>query len=101
MKLNAAIEIGGKTLPAGTYTIYTIPGPDHWIVAVNSRTDYWGKTLFGSPFNEDDDVLRVEVPVEKLSQPLEQFTIDFQEDAAATYLRLMWDETVVSVPFNP
>lgn len=100
MKLSEEIEIDGQKLPAGSYTIYTIPGPNSWVLAVNSRTDYWGKTLFGSPFNEEDDVLRVEVPVQKMSEPLEQFTIDFQEDATVTYMRLMWDDTMVRVPVN-
>lgn len=98
--VSAPVSIGGNELPAGTYTIYTIPGPDTWVFAVNKRVDYWGKTLIGSPFNEEDDVLRVEVPAQKMTEPLEQFTIDFQEDATTTYLRLMWDDTMVMVPIN-
>ena len=101
IKLNKDIEIGGQKLPAGTYTIYTIPGPDNWILAINSRTDYWGKTLFGSPFNEDDDVMRVTGSVKELTEPLEQFTIDFIEESEIAYLRLLWDQTEVRFAFTP
>ena len=73
----------------------------NWTVAINSRTDYWGKTLFGSPFNKDDDVLRVEVVPSQLDDEVEQFTIDFMEDADLAYLRLVWDRTEVKVPFKP
>lgn len=101
IKLSEEITINGKNLPAGTYTMYTIPGPDTWTLAINSRLDYWGKSLIGSPFNSDDDMLRVEGTVEQMEEEMEQFSIDFKEEGDMVYIRFMWDQTLVKVPFRP
>ncbi len=106
IKTSQDIRIGGELLPSGTYSIYTIPGPDKWIFAINSRIEYWGRTLFGSHFNEEDDVLRFEAQPSQLDEEVEQFTIDFNDietlddEPAVSYIRLTWDHTEVSIPFS-
>ena len=94
------VSIQGQELPAGTYTIYTIPNPERWILAINSRTDYWGKSFFGSAFKEKQDVMRIELVPEKMEQPTEQFTMDFQGNDKGAKLNITWDRTRVSLPFS-
>ncbi len=98
--LNRDIIIGDGTLAAGTYSLYTIPGEHKWIVAINSKTQYWGAGLF-NPFDEDKDVMRVEAMPSRLDEELEQFTIDFIEEGDLAYVRFMWDQTAVLLPFKP
>lgn len=76
-----AITLNAIVVPAGTYSLYTIPGPDKWIIALNSRTDYWGATIPGTPFKSGKDVLRVTVPVSHQQEIQEQLTISLQEES--------------------
>ena len=88
--------IQGKELPAGTYTLYSIPDKDSWTIAFNSRIDYWGASL-SSPFKEAFDALRVEVPVENRADVTEQFTIAFEDRRDGIAMVLSWDQTRVAV----
>jgi hypothetical protein len=94
-----SVNIDGQELPAGKYSLYTIPGPEKWIVAFNSRLDYWGATL-GSPFKERKDVLRVEVPVRKLEAVEEQLLIELKAVGDMAQLVISWDKTQVVVEMD-
>jgi hypothetical protein len=48
-------------VPAGTYTLYTIPGKDEWTIIINSKLDTWGPY----EYEEAKDVARVKVPAGK------------------------------------
>ncbi|MPR34235.1 DUF2911 domain-containing protein [Salmonirosea aquatica] len=93
------LVIGGKLLPAGEYTLWTIPERDKWTVIFNSKQYGWGVSFDGKASHEADaDVLKVEVPTEVLSVPVEQFTISFNEAVPA--MELAWDQTKVAVPLK-
>lgn len=93
------LVIGGKLLPAGEYTLWTIPERDKWTVIFNNEQYTWGTGFDGKASREaETDVLTVEVPTEVLSVPLEQFTISFNESIPA--MELAWDQTKVSVPIK-
>ncbi|MEY3291123.1 MAG: hypothetical protein RLZZ266_148, partial [Bacteroidota bacterium] len=36
------VTIGGKTLPAGSYGLFTIPGATEWTVIINTNSKGWG-----------------------------------------------------------
>jgi hypothetical protein len=94
------IVIGEKTLPAGKYTLWTIPGKEEWTVIFNSKEYGWGITFGGEASREAAaDVLEVKVPVEPLAEPVELFTISF-EDADSVKLVFSWDKTRVAVPIK-
>ena len=96
---NQALSIGGKTLPAGTYTLWTIPGPSEWTVIFNSKMYGWGVNFNSEASREPEaDVLQVTVPVETLAESIEMFTISFSEPTPS--LVLAWDKTKVSVPLK-
>ncbi len=96
---NKDLIISGKTLPAGKYTLWTIPQKDKWSVIFNSKMYDWGVSFGGVASREAAaDVLQVEVPVEALGAVQEQFQISF--DAATPAMVLAWDKTKVTVPFE-
>ncbi len=98
------IRIIDNELPAGNYSLWTKPNENSWEVIFNDDIPDWGVTVTSGgrettrkPVN---DVVVVEVPVEKLDSPEESFTIDFNEVDGQLFLRLYWDETSVKVPIN-
>ncbi|MFH6601937.1 DUF2911 domain-containing protein [Maribacter algicola] len=97
------IKISGNELPTGTYSIWTKPNAESWVVMFNKEVPEWGVTLLSggkeTTRNPEQDVVTVEVPAEKLASPQESFLIDF-EDSDKTYLTLSWDETKVKVPIE-
>ena len=93
---NIDLNIDGNTLSAGKYSMYTIPGENEWEVFFNSNVNYFGV----SRPNESDDILSVKVPVVKLLNEIEQFTIEFENDSIFNYISLKWDLTKVVIPFK-
>ena len=91
------LMIGGQTLPAGEYTLWTIPGPTEWTVIWNKKDYFWG-VASGAKASRDPefDVLQVVVPVEMMPSPQEMFSISF-DNAGMT---LSWDQTKVMVPIQ-
>lgn len=89
------IKIGDKTLKAGKYTLWTIPNADKWTVILNSEIGQWGTT-----YDEKKDVERVDVPVGKSAELIEQFKIDFATAATGAEMILRWDNTEVKVPIS-
>ena len=96
---NKDLTVGGKTLPAGKYTLWTIPQKDAWTVIFNGKQYMWGVGSDSKASREaEHDVLQVQVPAEVQHPPLEQFLISF--DATTPALVLAWDQTKVSVPLK-
>ncbi len=95
---NQDLTIDGQILKAGKYTLYTIPTPDSWQVVWNNKEYSWGLNFDGtSPFEREYDVLIVEMPVTRLPNIVEQFTITIGQSKGMT---LAWDQTEVSVPIG-
>lgn len=97
---NKDLSIGGQSLSAGKYTLWTIPEQDEWTVIFNNKQYGWGVD-FNAQASRDPaaDALQVKVPVEKLVNVVEQFTIAFEEGVPLK-LTLAWDQTKVSVPLQ-
>lgn len=89
------IKVGDKALKAGKYTLWTIPNADKWTIILNSETGQWGTN-----YDEKKDVLRVDVPVGKSAEMMEQFKIDFAAAATGAEMILRWDNTEVKVPIG-
>ena len=90
------LNIGGTNVPAGQYTIFTLPSADTWKLIVNKQTGQWGLE-----YHEDRDLARIDMQKSQLSKPVEQFTISFKkksEDSAD--LVLEWETTKLSVPVH-
>ncbi len=88
------VVIGNKTVSKGRYTLYAIPNADKWTIIVNKETDIWGAFKYDS----SKDVVRVDVPVQKLSDALEAFAMVFEKAASGFVLTAAWDTMSVSLP---
>jgi hypothetical protein len=102
------LVVEGKNLPAGDYSLWTIPGPQEWTIIFNSKIPDWGVTLssLGRKTTRDPqaDVLQVKVPVvqpgEEAPEFRENFLIDFITQGERLFLRFAWDTTEVLVRLN-
>ena len=95
------INFGGKSLPAGEYTLWTIPGPEEWSVILNGKQYPWGVSFGGVASREAEaDIVKVEAPSTQTTEEIEQFTIDFEGSGSTPSLVLSWDQTKVSVPIS-
>jgi hypothetical protein len=87
------IEVGGKSVPAGSYTIFTVPNADKWTLIINKTTGEWG-----IPYKyESAELARVDMNVSKLPAPLENFTIAYDKTGNGCSLRIDWETTRASV----
>lgn len=86
------LVIGGATVPAGKYTLWTLPSPSGFKLIINKQTGQWGAG--GTAYDPAQDLVRVDAKVETLATPVELFTITI-EPAAITFA---WDRTKYSVP---
>ncbi|WP_291868803.1 DUF2911 domain-containing protein [Maribacter sp.] len=97
------IKIIDKELPAGIYSLWTIPNKEHWDIIFNSEMPEWGVTILSggkqTTRNPEMDVVKVQVPTHKVPNIIEQFTIDF-EDNNKLALSLSWDTTKINIPIN-
>src|SRR6266851_2458806 len=87
------LTVGGKDVPAGSYTIFTLPSQDKWTLIISKKTGEWGIPYPG----EDDDLARVDMKVSKLPAPVENFTITFDQAGGTCTMRLDWESTRASV----
>jgi len=90
------LNIGGTTVPAGTYTLFTIPSKDKWTLIISKKTGEWGTAYPG----QADDLARVDMKASALSAPVENFTIAFEKSSAGATLNLDWESTRASVPVS-
>jgi hypothetical protein len=89
----ANLSVGGKDVPAGSYTIFTVPGTDKWTLVISKKTREWGTDYPG----ESNDLARVDMNVSKTPAPVENFTITYDQKGDACVLRLSWENTEASV----
>ncbi|MFS4467399.1 DUF2911 domain-containing protein [Maribacter sp. 2210JD10-5] len=101
---SAQIDIIDKKLPAGTYSLWTVPGKESWKIIFNKEVPDWGVTLLSggseTTRNPKEDAVTVEVPARTIGTPVEQFTIDFKNNENQLYLNLLWDTVSINVPIN-
>jgi len=90
------VTVGGKAVPAGSYTIFTEPKADAWLLVISKKTGEWGTDYPG----EKEDLLRVPMTVSKTSAPVENFTIAFDQAGSKCTLRIEWENTRASVEIS-
>jgi hypothetical protein len=93
LKTDTDLVIGGTTVPAGSYTLYTVPASGSWKLIINKQTGQWGTN-----YEQGQDLARVDMNVTTVSQPVEQFTISFDKTGGdSAKLNLDWEKTRASV----
>jgi hypothetical protein len=91
--VSAPVLVGQTPVPAGSYTLFTLPTPDKWTLIISKQTGEWGIPYPGKEF----DLARIPMKVSKLPAPQENFTIAFDKSAATCAMRLDWETTRASV----
>ena len=94
LKTEANLEVGGAMVPAGTYTLYTLPSTGTSKQIINKQTAQWGTV-----YNQPQDLVRVDMKKATLPGPQEKMSISFEHThGAATELHVRWETTDVWVP---
>jgi hypothetical protein len=89
---SADVVVGGTAVPAGKYTLYSIPSPAGWTLIINSNTGQWG-----TEYDARHDHARIAMEVASTAQPVEMFTIAIDGGGAEGVLSLTWERTRASV----
>lgn len=87
-------KINGAEVPAGTYGLFTIPGPDEWTIILSKVSQQWGAYRY----DQKDDVVRVKTKAVPFSELVETFTVEFDaiRDESAR-IDLVWEKTLVPI----
>lgn len=109
LKSEVPLQIGGKTVPAGEYSLFIqLKSPSDWTLIVSS----WGAKASGKEDNPnalwgaynytpDKDVVRAPMTVNKMPMSMDQLTwafVDMTDKGGK--LAIMWDTVAASVPFT-
>ena len=83
------LKIGTIDVPAGKYTLYTLPSQDTWTLIINKQTGQWG-----TEYNQDQDLGRTPMTGKTLSSPQEVMSISFENTSGkSTELHIKWEKT--------
>ena len=94
-RTDKALDFGGTVVPAGFYTLWTLPTAGGWKLIVNSETGQWG-----TEHKADKDLYTIAMKVSTLPAVVERFTIGIEPGAQGGTLNLDWDTTRASVAFT-
>lgn len=94
------VKIGGSTVPKGTYQLISTPGATEWTVIFSKDM-----SLGSNPanYNATNDVAKVTVKPQRLSEAVEMFTIeiaDVAENSKTANIQIAWENTSVKVPIE-
>jgi hypothetical protein len=95
------LEIGGTVVPAGAYSLYTLPQEDGSAkLIINKQVGQWG-----TDYDESKDLARVDLKKTATEKPEDEFTMGFDRNGAGKTatggtLKMMWENVEYSVPFS-
>lgn len=96
INFNKDVTLGGKSLPAGEYSLYTIPGNDEWTVIINKAKSW------GTQYDEAQDVIRFTAEATMMENAVETFSImmtDFDKDGRKNAnIEVAWGNVSVKFP---
>jgi len=91
----ANLKAGSLNIPAGNYTIFTIPNHDKWTLIINRKTGEWG-----IPYEyESDELGRVDMKVSQTPAIVENFTISLNQMGNSCVLNMSWENTKATTGF--
>jgi hypothetical protein len=94
-RTDKALQMNGTTVPAGFYTLWSIPTPTGMKLVINSQTGQWG-----TDHDPAKDLYTIDMQVSPLPQPVERFTITLAPSGTGGVLNLDWDTRRASLPFT-
>ena len=97
IKFYQDVTIQGNKIKAGTYSLFAIPNASEWTIILNKEVDFWG----AYSYNKASDVLRVNAPVKKSEEVVENFTMQLSKgNNKEAILKMVWDNTLVELPIS-
>ncbi|WP_192349563.1 DUF2911 domain-containing protein [Algoriphagus sp. Y33] len=92
LSFSTDVLIDGKSIPAGQYALYSIPGKSEWVMILSKNIKLWGAI----GYDQSDDVLRFKAKSTKLKKKSETFEISFANMTdTGSDLSLEWENTRV------
>jgi len=89
------LVLGGRTIPAGTYTLWTATTGGYQLV-VNKQVGQWGTV-----YDPKQDLVRIPLQESSVATPAERFTIAVEPQSTGALLELTWGAKRLSVPVAP
>lgn len=97
VKFGDDVVIGGASVKAGEYALYTIPGKNEWEIILNKGVDNGGM----NGYKTEDDAARFKIKPDMLSTPVESFTIQMADvKPSSAFLQMRWENTSLSIPIT-
>ena len=90
------VMVGDKEVPAGSYTLFTIPNQDKWTLIISKKTGEWGIPYPG----QADDFTRTDMKASATPSTVENYTISFDQNGSTCALHLDWENTRASVDIS-
>jgi hypothetical protein len=88
------VVIEGNPVPAGTYSLFSIPTKGEWTIILNKVVKQWG----AYSYKQDQDFLRFTIKPIRVSEKRETFTMAFVNSTTkSTDLVLVWDHTAAYI----
>jgi len=95
ISLTQPIWFNGKELPAGDYSIFTMPAQNGWTMMFNKKSDIWG-----TEYNPDNDVLRIPMLTQSLQEPAELVTFEINTTPGGGVIAISWEKLKAAVSFT-
>ena len=96
---NKNLTVGGVSVPKGEYTLWTIPNDSIWKVYFNTKQYPWGVDEHMQPMRESKyDLKEIKVPVMRIDNSVEQFTIAFDNSTDNLKMTMAWDKIKIEIP---
>jgi hypothetical protein len=89
------LVFGTTAVPAGKYTLWTLPTPTGAQLIFNTETGQWG-----TDYHADKDFARVALTAKQVSPPVDQFVIGVVPQGSGGLLRFSWDDREYTIPFT-
>lgn len=98
LNLRETVIIGGKKIPTGKYSLFSIPGQEEWTIILNRDATLHG--AFG--YDPMVDIHRFKIKPEKTERYYETFVIEFGDfnSKGETTLNLIWENTLIKIPLQ-
>lgn len=97
VEFDQPVSLGGRTIAAGKYALFTIPGRETWTMILNKN---WSQHLTDD-YDEKEDIVRVKVNPELESSHQERLRYAVESEGTDSGEIVMnWEKIEVSLPFE-
>jgi hypothetical protein len=90
----APLTLGTSSIPIGAYTVYPIPGKEHWSLAVNKNVSA------GAAYDEKNDLARVQMETDQVQQPADTLEVAFAHVGPRCTLRVLFGKSASFAEFT-